>query len=235
MERLLVPHLNLVDSSGNLIGALTDDPNSWNTPKLHISIDNPTSNKQVSDNDNYSSSSEKEFEISKNQSKRDNSAISFNTKSQSVTIKSNKKRPLINLKQNSGLTSNVWYTSYEENLNECKVIGETPLHIAIIYDDLNTVKYLIEYKGFSVNACSCKPTKNSEIETKSLSANNTQYENSAYFGEFPLAFAACFGNRKIYDYLIDKGADPNLQDSYGNTILHILVINDKLVKYGMFP
>ena len=48
----------------------------------------------------------------------------------------------------------------------------------------------------------------------------------AYYGEYPLAFAAAFGYKEIYDYLIDHGADPNLQDSYGNTVLHMLVIRD---------
>jgi ankyrin repeat protein len=45
----------------------------------------------------------------------------------------------------------------------------------------------------------------------------------AYYGEYPLAFAACFGN--MYDLLIEFGADPNRQDIYGNTILHMCVIN----------
>ena len=51
----------------------------------------------------------------------------------------------------------------------------------------------------------------------------------AYYGEYPLAFAACFGHEEIYDYLVDHGADPNVQDSYGNTVLHMLVINNKIV------
>jgi ankyrin repeat protein len=33
----------------------------------------------------------------------------------------------------------------------------------------------------------------------------------------------------IYDYLIDNGADPNLQDSFGNTTLHMVVIADQPV------
>lgn len=50
-----------------------------------------------------------------------------------------------------------------------------------------------------------------------------------YYGEYPLAFAACFGHEVIYDYLIDHGADPNLHDSFGNTVLHMLVINNQIV------
>jgi ankyrin repeat protein len=54
-------------------------------------------------------------------------------------------------------------------------------------------------------------------------------EGYAYYGEYPLAFAACFGHEEIYDYLIEHGADPNMQDSYGNTVLHMLVISNQIV------
>ena len=50
-----------------------------------------------------------------------------------------------------------------------------------------------------------------------------------YYGEYPLAFAACRGNEEIYDYLIDHGADPNAQDSFGNTVLHMVVIHEQSV------
>ena len=53
----------------------------------------------------------------------------------------------------------------------------------------------------------------------------------AYYGEYPAAFAACFGNEDMYDVLVRGGADPNLQDSFGNTVLHLCVIYDKLVRH----
>jgi len=46
-----------------------------------------------------------------------------------------------------------------------------------------------------------------------------------------LAFAAAFGHSEIYDYLIEHGADPNMQDTYGNTVLHMLVIRDRMVSF----
>lgn len=60
---------------------------------------------------------------------------------------------------------------------------------------------------------------------------NVWVSGYAYYGEYPLAFAACFGNKDIYDLLIQYGADPNLQDMFGNTILHMCVINYSNVKY----
>lgn len=50
-----------------------------------------------------------------------------------------------------------------------------------------------------------------------------------YWGEYPLAFAACLGQEECYRLVLAKGADPNGQDSNGNTVLHMLVIYDKPV------
>lgn len=54
----------------------------------------------------------------------------------------------------------------------------------------------------------------------------------AYYGEYPLSFAACFGQEAVYDYLIQNGADPNNQDCYGNTLLHMVVINNQSDMYS---
>jgi len=51
----------------------------------------------------------------------------------------------------------------------------------------------------------------------------------AYYGEYPASFAACFENKEMYDYLIRRGADPNKQDTLGNTVLHLCVIHNKIV------
>ena len=52
----------------------------------------------------------------------------------------------------------------------------------------------------------------------------------AYYGEYPLAFAACFGNEEMYDFLLEHGGDPNLQDTFGNTVLHMMVICNQIVR-----
>ena len=67
----------------------------------------------------------------------------------------------------------------------------------------------------------------------------------AYFGEFPLAFAASLGDKAIYDFLIEESirverkgevekrgrVDPDDQDSYGNTVLHMVVIHNRMVLF----
>lgn len=64
-------------------------------------------------------------------------------------------------------------------------------------------------------------------------AKSTDYEGLAYLGEYPLAWAACCANESVYNLLLDNNADPDAQDSFGNMILHMVVVCDKLVR-GVF-
>lgn len=57
----------------------------------------------------------------------------------------------------------------------------------------------------------------------------TDYEGLAYLGEYPLAWSACLGNETVYNKLIDYGADPNMQDTFGNMVLHMVVVCNQLV------
>jgi hypothetical protein len=98
-------------------------------------------------------------------------------------------------------------------MSKFNMIGETPLHIAIMYDDLNTIKYLIETKGYNINQRCVGNQFVSGFNYKEAAAflKYSKYDELAYYGEYPLALAGCFSNKEVYDYLIEQGGDPNLQ------------------------
>lgn len=54
------------------------------------------------------------------------------------------------------------------------------------------------------------------------------YSNT-YWGEYPLSFAASLGLEDMVRYLLVKGACPNKKDTNGNTVLHMMVIHNRMV------
>ncbi|KAK7475681.1 hypothetical protein BaRGS_00033107, partial [Batillaria attramentaria] len=103
--------------------------------------------------------------------------------------------------------------------------GESSLHFAVANGDFESVKLLIEM-GADINQRATGRFFRPK-DQKDDPSGETNYEGEAYFGEYPLAFAASRGDIKIYDYLIEKGAEPNKEDSFGNTVLHMAVIHDQ--------
>ncbi|XP_040858108.1 transient receptor potential cation channel subfamily V member 6 [Ochotona curzoniae] len=89
--------------------------------------------------------------------------------------------------------------------------GQTALHIAVMNQNLNLVRALLA-RGASVSA------------RATGAAFRRSPHNLIYYGEHPLSFAACVGNEEIVRLLIEHGADIRAQDSLGNTVLHILIL-----------
>ncbi|TKR60912.1 hypothetical protein L596_028093 [Steinernema carpocapsae] len=114
--------------------------------------------------------------------------------------------------------------------------GLSPLHQAIVNEDPRMVNYLLQ-NGADVNQrcygaffC-CEDQKSSRTDSLEHEyvelKQETNYVGRMYFGEYPLAFAACTNQFDCYRLLRMKRADPNLKDTNGNTILHLTVIHEK--------
>lgn len=105
--------------------------------------------------------------------------------------------------------------------------GETAVHITIVNGDLQSFKLLVGQCGADVHARARGRFFLPE-DCKDKIKQETNYDGYAYYGEYPASFAACFDNKEMYDYLIRRGADPNRQDTFGNTVLHLCVIHNKI-------
>ena len=194
MEVILIPKVGLSDANGRDIGIYSDNPSWWQKLKQKHSFQNGTSlddDRQITPINEYGSNGN----MKTNLIKADEVSKKFD--------------------EESIIISNTIMSKHKDDYfkEECNVIGETPLHIAIMYDDLTTLKILVEKKGYDVNQRNLEGKFYGGFSTKESSKliNQSNYDSLAYYGEYPLAFAACFANKEIYDYLIEKGANPNLQ------------------------
>ncbi|XP_018591263.1 transient receptor potential cation channel subfamily V member 6 isoform X2 [Scleropages formosus] len=90
--------------------------------------------------------------------------------------------------------------------------GLSPLHIAVMNQNVNLVRELID--------------RGAHVDTPRVTGLYFQKRRGGllYYGEHTLSFACCVGNQEIISMLIDAGANIRAQDSLGNTILHILVL-----------
>ncbi|XP_017777192.1 PREDICTED: uncharacterized protein LOC108563119 [Nicrophorus vespilloides] len=110
-------------------------------------------------------------------------------------------------------------------------LGAGSLHLAIAYNNNELVQDLVE-AGVNVNQRAVGSFFLPRDQQKPKPAKHTDYEGLAYLGEYPLSWAACCANESVYNLLLDSEANPDFQDNFGNMILHMVVVCDKLDMFG---
>ncbi|KAM3936033.1 transient receptor potential cation channel subfamily V member 3-like [Leptodactylus fuscus] len=102
--------------------------------------------------------------------------------------------------------------------------GQTALHIAIERRQNKIVKYLLD-KGAKVN-----------VRAQGLFFSPKSRSYGFYFGETPLALAACTNQPDVVKLLMENSeTNITIQDSFGNTVLHALVtVTEKDKPHNMF-
>ncbi|KAJ8005149.1 hypothetical protein DPEC_G00143650 [Dallia pectoralis] len=90
--------------------------------------------------------------------------------------------------------------------------GMTPLHLAVMNQNIDLVRHMI--------------ARGADVATPRVTGLYFRKRpgGQLYYGEHILSFAACVGNKDIIALVINAGASTRAQDSYGNTILHILIL-----------
>ncbi|XP_062528665.1 transient receptor potential cation channel subfamily V member 5 isoform X1 [Bombyx mori] len=120
--------------------------------------------------------------------------------------------------------------------------GETVLHITIVNEDPTMAKFLLDAGADYHERCygnfMCpedqKASRTDSFDHEWVNVQpDTNYNGYVYWGEYPLSFAACLGQEECYRLILARGADPDKQDTNGNTVLHMLVIYEKMSTFDM--
>ncbi|EPQ05590.1 Transient receptor potential cation channel subfamily V member 6 [Myotis brandtii] len=156
---------------------------------------------------------------------------------------------LLAAKENDVQTLNKLLEYQACEVHQRGVMGETALHIAALYDNLEAAMVLMEaapelalepmtselYEGQTalhmaimnqnVNLVRALLAHGASVSARATgTAFRLSPHNHIYFGEHPLSFAACVGSEEIVRLLIEHGANIRAQDSLGkHWMLHILV------------
>uniref|UniRef100_A0A2A4JF08 Ion transport domain-containing protein n=1 Tax=Heliothis virescens TaxID=7102 RepID=A0A2A4JF08_HELVI len=120
--------------------------------------------------------------------------------------------------------------------------GESVLHITIVNEDPTMAKFLLDAGANYHERCfgnfMCpedqKASRSDSFDHEWVNVQpETNYSGYVYWGEYPLSFAACLGQEECYRLILARGADPDKQDTNGNTVLHMLVIYEKMETFDM--
>lgn len=111
-------------------------------------------------------------------------------------------------------------TPYQVRLRDTDTVGlfegQTALHLAVINNDMDMLKFLI----------------NMGADTRARAIGRFfAFGGNAYYGEYPLSFAASLGNKDAALFLLRHGSSVKDKDTQGNTALHLSVVHGRLEMY----
>ncbi|TKR77218.1 hypothetical protein L596_018231 [Steinernema carpocapsae] len=113
--------------------------------------------------------------------------------------------------------------------------GLSPLHQAIVNEDVEMVYFMCKNNADVHQRCygsffcaeDQKSSRTDSLEHEWVDlVHSTRYTGQMYWGEYPLSFAACTNQPDCFRLLRTCKADPNRQDTNGNTVLHLTVIHE---------
>ncbi|CAF4809152.1 unnamed protein product [Rotaria sp. Silwood1] len=94
--------------------------------------------------------------------------------------------------------------------------GENILHFAIVKGYTTMIEWLLSNEHLE--------SYREQLLTATATGDFFKIGQPSYYGETPLGFACCTNQWNIVEILLKHGADMDVTDSNGNTILHMLVI-----------
>ena len=114
--------------------------------------------------------------------------------------------------------------------------------MSVVAEDPTMVKYLLD-QGIEIHERAygnffCpedqKGTRNDSLDHEIVDvAPETNYEGYVYWGEYPLSFAAVLNQEECFRLILSRGGNPDLVDTNGNTVTHIMVVYDNMKMFDL--
>ncbi|XP_022809867.1 serine/threonine-protein phosphatase 6 regulatory ankyrin repeat subunit A-like [Stylophora pistillata] len=129
--------------------------------------------------------------------------------------------------KNGNITRLEKFLSLGRDVNSRNDNGVTPLRIAVLYGQSETVRYLLEngadpfVKGsYSRNLLHVASYGGQVAIIDEMIKQGLDVNSKDGNGDTPLILAAAYGREKAVKYLLQGGADPSIKGCYGRTALH---------------